>query len=238
MHRKKKYRKKYKLIQAFITSIYGYSVKEFIKKQDWNEPLDLCCKLFSGEELSDSENDYVHRKMGHLTSFRDRRTATQYAKELVMNWIIEDHIISVIEGCGYSCGSYGSDYKREFLSDDRTITGKSDIEVEISANHRILIELVSDYNAYWERNSMDLRHDKYANIYKENGFILGIDFKNFRFCLFHISQAGKCYKREHPIWNKVVTTIGLESVQFVGMEKFRVAVKNLLDRLVLKSTKK
>lgn len=172
------------LITSFLEHFSNATIEEFITASEWSESDAICINLLYNS-LSKNDRRYIEEKIGHLDTFRDSRSSIDYARELVLGWIVEDCLINAVNECGFPCESFGGDRLREFISNSDNITGASDLSVEVAKGKEVLIEVTSDFTAYWKRNGvMDLRNDKYHNILEQDGYILGIDFQHNEFCFF------------------------------------------------------
>ena len=225
---------KLELIDSFVKTFFGMDINDFVSSSDWVESQTICNHLIQNT-LSENERRYIEEKIGHLDTFRDSRSSINYARELVLGWIVEDCLIGAINACGFKCESFGGDRIRELISNSENITGSSDLKVEVIEGKSVLIEVTTDYTAYWKRNGvMDLRNDKYNNIVKEDGCVLGIDFRQGEFCFFHILQTPATYLEEHPVWKKPAYEISIKGVPFRTIKNF----KKFMKKMLLKGKKK
>jgi hypothetical protein len=100
---------------------------------------------------------------------KDKRTASGYAIDLIIGWLIEDAILAFILLKGIPAKLQGADNKREFLNQSELDTMP---DIIISDKQ---IEVVCDWTDYWMRTGKgDLRDNKFNRLVKEDAFLLGL----------------------------------------------------------------
>lgn len=134
---------------------------------------------------------------------RDKRSPQEYALDLYLGWIIEDTICCVIKNLGFQISLESKDKVREFLKRPQA---SCDLKVS-DGKTSFLLEIASDHTGFWKkRKVMHLRENKYLNIKKENGVLLGLDLNDFTFFIEWISKLDATRKESHfmyggkPAW--------------------------------------
>lgn len=165
--------------------------------------------------INDSVSDEVIAELGtmcadsKLSSFRDNRSAEQYATELMLGWIVEDALCIALSNKTTSAHLAGSDKFRDFLAADK-ITTDQDIIVS-DGEHAIGLEVVTDYSNYWSRtNTCDMRYSKINSGESSNSYILGISLQQPAFFFASLAYPGLLTFTEqawHEAWGKPVRKI-------------------------------
>jgi hypothetical protein len=132
--------------------------------------------LALGEVLSGRVSEpvaaYLNTKCD-LTHHRDRRTAVEYAVDLVLGWIIEDALLDCLRRRGVVSSLAGQDRNREFLS-PREISTQPDLVAQIGDERR-LVEVFADWRNTWsQRGHADLRDNKFDSLIKGQALLFGI----------------------------------------------------------------
>lgn len=158
---------------------FGYTFSKVLDiVEEWKEDMDLCMSLLLESSskhppvkyLSESQIDEIESKVENLGSYRDSRTKIGYVTDLITEWVIEELLL---EGLNWNYDLSGVDNDREIISDGSSISSTVDYTV---GPHKL--ELVHDYNGYWEKNGVcHLRQEKFPNI-NRNDWILGFDSRN------------------------------------------------------------
>lgn len=166
-------------VNSCINSIscLGYDISDIIKKYEGqyfpNGPeKSACFSQVVSEELSKETYDYL-QKMCNLTHYRDSRTPQEYGIDLILGWLIEDTILSLLKEKGKKAILSGYDRFREFLP-ARKISTQPDIRVQFNCGERFL-EVFSDLKGTWRnKNHADLRDNKYNKLKEEEAVMIGI----------------------------------------------------------------
>lgn len=165
---------------------------------DWSEEKDFCLRVLN-DSLLPEDTKYINDKLD-LNHLKDNRTPTEYATELICAWIIEDAIVELFNTMGHHAELNSKDKNREFLS-------KPSSTADIILNYS-KIEIVKDYGGYWDRtNTVELRDNKFLNLKKEDGGLLGLDFQNSKFFLMDLKDIEGEYISYHYPYGKPAYSI-------------------------------
>jgi len=183
-------------LQKFC-SIIGYNLDDFLLKyQGVKIPKTNLDKhdLFKNlilHNLTDEQNSYIK----HICNLpnRDSRTPQEYAKDLVISWLVEDIIQDYL-----NLKSNGADKDRVFLH-SRQIKYDSDF----MAGDRLL-ELYVNFTNYWTKTrQIDLRMDKYSHLVEKKSLLLGIAFEDLKFYLIDFGKSDiPFYENYNYFWKK------------------------------------
>jgi hypothetical protein len=209
----KAYEEKVNAVENFVKSNFDKSLENFIRGQRWKENPDLCVDVVS-DRLTVEDQKYLNEKLGGLRHLKDRRSAAEYACDLILGWVVEDGILKILEDeIGFKCVLSSADKNREFL---KRPEASSDIRLEISKEHQAHLELVKDFTGYWKKNrKIDLRDAKYSNLKREKGILLGLDFKNASFFILSLAQTKAEYIKSHyPYGGKPAYSVSLRDTGF------------------------
>lgn len=216
----------------------GTNPSVFLSKYKDQEFVDGFPKLkVMAQALTGSPGDEVRNYIaGRLSAEqfkykRDRRTPLEYGCELVLGWLMEDYVLSLLEGGGMHVRSSGCDRKREFLNSSKVSTD-SDAEVVHDGVMRKL-EMVFDYSLYWRRwGRIDFRDDKFEKIKSERSMVLGVsvsDASGFVYCPeVHAGLAVKYIKNHPPYGNKPARSVAGVDDLLVGLEDIPNLVRVLI----------
>lgn len=124
---------------------------------------------------------------------RDSRTPSEYARDLVVSWLVEDVIKSYL-----NLKNNGADAERNFLK-SRQIKYDSDFKL----NDRYL-ELYVNFTDYWiKQKKIDLRMDKHAHLVKHKSLLLGIAFNTYEFFMIDFGKEDlPFYENYNYFWKK------------------------------------
>lgn len=170
----------------FIEKITNYkTLEDFFLSRDWKEDLNLCMRLFSFKHTKEDIN-YFKKNLNN-SHRKDKRTVVELAWDLLLGWIIEDCIIEYLQSLFWNIVSNGGDKDRIFSNNK--ITSDSDFKIAIN-NKTFLIEQVTAYSNIWkDKQSIDLRDNKYKKLIKHQSYILCIDLKNEKFYFFYVPDS-------------------------------------------------
>jgi len=115
----------------------------------------------------------------HHQDFRNQR---QYAFNLILNWLVEDLVYTLLKNTGSNIKRIGSDSKRNILQ-GKEISALPDLLIENGKN--IWIEVISNYptnsgySSFWEQSGyFDLRDNKFNHLLKQSldddVYVLGV----------------------------------------------------------------
>jgi len=114
---------------------------------------------FAGNKVSSHQND--------------SRDHVSYCVDLILGWLAEDIILTVILLEGIPARLQGSDSEREFLSQNELDTAP-DIIIGKEGEERLL-EIICDWTNHWEeQHKADLRDNKFVRLVKDNSLLLGV----------------------------------------------------------------
>lgn len=207
------YKEKVRVVKEFVEKNFSKSLENFIREKNWNEKPDLTTNVIN-DNLNSADLNYLDEKLRNLSHLRDRRSTPEYACDLILGWVMEDGILKILtENLNINCQLSSADKEREFISKPKAT---SDIRIETDPQETKLLEVVKDYTGYWMKNKkIDLRNGKYKNLKRENGILLGLDFKNGYFFIFEIKDAKAKYIESHwPYGGKPAYSISLAKVKF------------------------
>lgn len=141
--------------------------------------------------LTEEQQNYIDQ-MCNLPN-RDSRTPTEYARDLVISWLVED-IIQVYLGLSKN----GADAQRDFLR-----KGQIKYDSDFIHNNRHL-ELYVNFTNYWTKTKkIDLRMDKYQHLVDNKALLLGIAFESCQFFLIDFEKENLLfYENYNYFWKK------------------------------------
>lgn len=141
--------------------------------------------------LDEQQQDFINR-ICDLPN-RDSRTPTEYARDLVISWLIED-ILQVYLGLSKN----GADSQRDFLK-----KGQIKYDSDFIHNDRHL-ELYVNFTNYWTKTKkIDLRMDKYQHLVDNNALLLGIAFESCQFFLIDFEKENLIFNENYNyFWKK------------------------------------
>lgn len=251
-----------KKVADFVRELTGKDILEFVKQNEqYKISEDLIYTLFDkNKSIKNKDGSFKDRFTSELQALigddcdhnQDFRTVSEYARNLLRGWLVEDAIITHLENKGYTVKKNGKDRQREFLPNPNT---DSDILI-CAETMEIPVEIISDFSSYYKKtNQVDLRDHKYPN-WDENSLILGTDVQEIEFFVLsrpetpvkkvfnlNVEQSGFeefeieknsdgepiNYTHElHPLWDKPATRVDISHVNFNGKDTF---IYILLDKL-------
>ena len=189
---------KMKYVQNFVQSNLGIQYTALM--QNWNDR-STATNLINNT-LTQKQRQYLESTLTNAHAI-DKRTPIEMAKNLVVNWLLEDAIVEIFNNdvldTGLTIYPNGNDANRQFSKratedPDFVITDENDNIVSF-------IELKADYSGFVSKNKVvDLRDNGYDNLRKHNGYLLVIDFANqvFYFDSIYNLQAQHI---NNPAWN-------------------------------------
>jgi hypothetical protein len=191
-------------------------IKQFVNQHDWNEDAGFVARTLTNE-ISDEDKVYLFDVVGDMNAQSDRRSPKRYAQDLLLNWVIEDHLseqfakISELE-----VGLEGVDSNREFLSN---LTSDPDFTFVLE-KESYDIEMCSDYGGYWEENDkMELRRNKLPKLAEKGVFILAVDIQSQECFFINPQECSSKYIESHPPYGgKSAHQIDLEKTDFTRVD--------------------
>jgi len=170
------FEEKLEYVKDFVQKNLGISYTDLM--QNWSDKSTATHLI--NDTLTEKQKQYL---LGTLTNVHamDKRTPIDFAKNLVVNWLLEDAIVEVFNNdildTGLTIYPNGNDAERMFSKSatedpDFVITDENDNIVSF-------IELKADYSGFvTDKKVVDLRDNGYENLRKHNGYLLVIDFAN------------------------------------------------------------
>ena len=106
---------------------------------------------------------------------RDERTPSDYGREVMRGWLVEDCLASALRSRGLDVTMCGSDKNREFFTVNKGMTPNTP---DLIVNNRY-IEVVTDWTGWWKRKDrVDLRLNKVDMLYGYGAILIGVCPKN------------------------------------------------------------
>lgn len=213
-----KYAEKIKIVNEFlINNFNNMDLLKFLSSRNWKENNELCLRIIN-DSLYKEDIDYLNQKL-NLFHLKDKRTPQEYACDLILGWVIEDAVYDLLKEIGAEPKLESGDKLREFL---RRPAASPDLKIR-TGNSFVKLELVEDFTGYWKKNErIELRDNKYDNIKKEHGIILGLDFKEKRFFLLPAENSeAKKIESHWPYGGKPAYSINLEKVNWFDLKNMR-----------------
>ncbi len=137
---------------------------------------------------------------------KDNRTPHQYAKNLVINWLLEDLTQTLLTQHQIPNRKNGADQQRIFLP-PHEITPTSDLQIRHNNQTRNL-ETIYDYTQHWKHhNQIDLRLQKHQHLTQQQAILLAIDTTNLTALIIDYTNPPPTTQRQHPQYGKTVQTI-------------------------------
>jgi len=189
---------KLKYVENFVQKNLGISYTALI--QNWHDK-NTATNLINNK-LTEKQKQYLEKTLTNV-HIMDNRDKTEFAKNLVVNWLLEDAIVEIFNNdvldTGLTIYPNGNDANRQFSKratedPDFVITDENDNIVSF-------IELKADYSGFVSKNKfVDLRDNGFENLRKHNGYLLVIDFANQVFYFDSIYNL-PAQHINNPAWN-------------------------------------
>ena len=210
-----KYQSKVKRAREFIFKNMNMDLKKFLALKNWDEDISLCMDIFD-DNVTFEDEKYVESMLGHAKHRRDKRSSLEYACDLMVGWIIEDCVVDILNGIGYSTSLNGADKNRKLLLDPTT---DSDLKISINGDE-ILIESVNDFTGYWKKTKhVPLRDKKYLHLKKEKSLLFGIDYVNNLFFILNVPEREANYIKYHRPFSKPAYAILITDDDFYNLNE-------------------
>ncbi|MCF7797928.1 MAG: hypothetical protein K9N11_08990 [Lentisphaeria bacterium] len=178
------------LYQSFQKTVWGQLV-------NYPQP-DLYYHLLLSA-ISPMEEDMLRHQLTHTSHQRDLRRLTDYAREILLNWLMEDLIIEqVLFQYFRRIKRIGSDRNREFLTGPKVAA-----DPDILADGR-RYDMKFDWTGYWTaKGVVDLRDGEYPLLIRqEAGLILITPAARKLAILYNLEDLKVTRGRRHHKWNK------------------------------------
>jgi len=193
------FEEKLKYVEDFVQKNLGIHYTALM--QNWHDK-NTAINLINNS-LTPAQEQYLEKtlKNPHAMDNRDR---TEFAKNLVVNWLLEDAIVKifnkyVLAGSDLRMYYNGNDADRKFSK--RATEDPDFVIIDENGDVVSYVELKADYSGFVSTNkAVDLRDNGYEMLRKYAGYLLVIDFANqvFYFEGVYTSQAQHI---NNPAWN-------------------------------------
>lgn len=187
---------KVQTFQTFAQKI-GYNIDDFVKiyagqffPQTQIEKSETFLNII-GNNLTGDQEKYINQ-ICNLPN-RDSRTPVEYARDLVISWMVEDMICDYLQ-----LESNGADAQRNFLK-----KGQIKYDSDFKYKDRFL-ELYVNFTNYWTKTrKIDLRMDKHSHLVKNKSILLGIAFESCQFFIIDFAKEKiPFYENYNYFWKK------------------------------------
>ena len=138
------------------------------------EKLTVYSDLLKERKVSTEFTEYAQKRLGaeDLVSFRDSRSALEYAVDLLLGWIVEDGFVEWCLTNGIDARLSGKDSQRELQSNSNGIDSDSDIYLSHSKRR---LEIVQDHTGFWMRQGVGhLRNEKLDKLLEQQSILIGV----------------------------------------------------------------
>ena len=133
---------------------------------------------------------------------QDNRTPLQYATDLIIGWLSEDIMCTIMQNAQLPAQLTGTDQKRNFLA-DTDIDNQPDITINGTK-----VELLFDYTNHWARtNTLDIRDNKFTHLKNNGTLLLGVAPHNTKALLIDPTNLEGVVYGEIPAYGKMGYTI-------------------------------
>lgn len=168
------------------------------------------------DDLSKEQSDYLQSVCSIPN--RDSRTPQEYAKELVIGWLIEDATEALFARYGMNLKKSGSDKNREFLSEGM-VTAETDYKIHFNDQIRHM-EFAHDYTGHWQRTgSIDLRHNKHNHLKENEALLFCMSTTDMQAAIFDYSDVVDAVQEMHPVYQKPVMSIKNVADRFMPLDE-------------------
>lgn len=159
--------------------------------------------------------EYIHAK--------DKRTDVEYAKDLILNWIIEDYIFLNLKDINGAIIKNGKDRNRKLLKGGE-LTHDSDYLIKTSKGDKN-IELIVNFTDFWHQTEKcHLRENKLKKLIEQSKirdtYILAVSLLTNEYQIIKINKDMKYrYIKEHKAFGyKSAYEIDLKRANFVTLK--------------------
>jgi len=190
---------KLKYVEDFVQKNLGISYNALM--QNWHDK-NTATNLINGT-LTEKQKQYLEKTLTNV-HIMDNRDKTEFAKNLLVNWLLEDAIVEIFNnfifaGSDLSMYYNGNDAERKFSK--RAREDPDFVIIDKNENVVSFIELKADYSGFvTNAKSVDLRDNGYETLRKYAGYLLVIDFANQVFYFDSIYNL-PAQHINNPAWN-------------------------------------
>jgi|DEB0MinimDraft_10_1074344.scaffolds.fasta_scaffold01819_15 hypothetical protein len=193
--------------------------------------------------MSEADMIQLENKLIGNEHHKDYRTTLQFARNLVMNWLIEDFVYYMLRKQDIEVKRTGKDGHRKLLK-GWNASSDPDLQCKIN-NNNLWIEVIANYptqsfDSFWESEGYyDLRDYKLKNLksksYKDKTIVLGVNVKQKKYFTMQITPDLQSldYSPEEKFGNKLT-----KKVMFPGgkptltdFSKLHYSVRNMLRQI-------
>ena len=172
-------------------------------------------------EMDEAAWAELEEKLAGNDHHKDYRSTIQFARNMVINWLIEDATALILQSQGLKVTNSGGDGQREFLKGWKA---NSDPDLKINWDGREMwCEVIANfptanYDSYWEeKGHFDLRDYKLDKLLKKSKslptIVLGINVKQQKYFT-------------HKIHDQIIKLPKTEESNFGGKETTKVVFPN------------
>lgn len=143
---------------------------------------DLYLKILGLNEWTSEDFESLIRKIHGTRHHRNHRDERTYVANLLLGWIVQDFVETLLTQKGYKCRKTGGDAQRELLQ-GKQISEEPDIQIIVPSGQVWKMDIVADYPtqrgaaSFWEeKKRCHLRDSKFQRLVKEreNGYRAGL----------------------------------------------------------------
>lgn len=206
-------------IEAWLLAESGCHLIDFCRKFGYYS---LAIKIMSLDETDEKKskaimakdnelkNHYLRCAKDQMTIRRkgDNRSFTQYFKDLITGWIVEDLVLEMLREQGVDIVHNGRDTARR-IAVGNDVSTKADFVVKVG-NVTRSIEITNEYNTFLENEGyIEKRAPALFNLWKDKGIWLFRDLRLGKYILIDFAtEKVKLHLRRHnagrPNWSKDV----------------------------------
>lgn len=149
---------------------------------------------------------------------KDTRNEMEYARDIVVNWLLEDYCLQLFKEWGYKTTLSGADKGRKILSCKAT---SNECDFKLKKNRKKCnIELQVNYTGFWIREGLaDLRDSKYRSIIEHESSILFISIPEKKFILTRLDSLHSEYCKLHHAYKKPVYRVSVQKDMWKNFNK-------------------
>jgi len=184
-------------LQHVIHLYHEFGVRAWVRLAAYPDP-ELYHHILIGT-LTSIESDKLRHQLFRTEHHRDSRKIMEYAREMILNWLIEDLVIQYVLPHKFKkIKLIGGDRDRRFLTGSHVAATP-----DLKADGR-KYDIKCDWTGYWhEKGIVDLRDGEYPLLLKQNaGLVLILPFQKQIGILDSLTEVKVIKGKMHPIWHK------------------------------------
>tara|TARA_Y100000004_G_scaffold195276_1_gene261871 strand:- start:104 stop:1258 length:1155 start_codon:yes stop_codon:yes gene_type:complete len=201
---------------------------------------------FTVEPMTNEDYKELSEKLQGNEHHKDFRNDLQFARNLIIGWLLEDFVYIYLKKQGVDIQRTGNDSGRKLLK-GHLASGEPDLLAKLNG-YKLWIEVIANfptknYDSFWEEKGyFDLRDYKLKNLKlkskTDRTIVLGLNVAQQKYFTMQVTEAleGRPFSPEEKFGNK--NTI---KIDFPGgtptlnpVEKMQYSVKNVLRNRVYK----